>query len=233
MASRNRQGQLNWPTVQPARVPVPGMHALGINSPTKNRDGYFFVPASAKAEIPMPLAICFHGAGGDGKGALSLFREQAEERGILLLAPDSREHTWDLLIGGFGPDVEFLNRALEVVCRAAPIDPDRVAISGFSDGASYALTLGIANGRLFSHIIAFSPGFAIPELAQDSPKIFISHGTQDRVLSIERCSRVIVPRLRRAGLDVVYREFEGPHTVPLDIANEAVEWFLGSRADVP
>ncbi len=30
---------------------------------------------------------------------------------------------------------------------------------GFSDGASYALSLGVPNGDLFTHIVAFSPGF--------------------------------------------------------------------------
>lgn len=94
------------------------------------------------------------------------------------------------------------------------------------DGASYALTLGIANGLLFSHILAFSPRFTLPELRQDSPKVFLSHGTDDRVLPIQRCSRVIVPQLRRAGLDVTYREFEGLHTLPLEIANKVVAWFL-------
>jgi hypothetical protein len=28
---------------------------------------------------------------------------------------------------------------------------------------------------------------------------------------------------------VRYREFEGPHTVPPDIAREAVDWFLGTE----
>jgi phospholipase/carboxylesterase len=58
------------------------------------------------------------------------------------------------------------------------------------------------------------------------PHIYISHGTHDAVLPIERCSRRLVPILERAGYDVKYHEFDGPHTIPPDIAREAVEWFV-------
>jgi phospholipase/carboxylesterase len=56
------------------------------------------------------------------------------------------------------------------------------------------------------------------------PRLFVSHGTRDAVLPVSRCSRRIVPEAERAGYEVRYREFEGPHTVPADIAREAAEW---------
>jgi predicted esterase len=39
-----------------------------------------------------------------------------------------------------------------------------------------------------------------------------------------------VSELRRAGYRVRYREFEGGHEVPPDIADEALRWFLGAEA---
>jgi predicted esterase len=104
-----------------------------------------------------------------------------------------------------------------------------VAIEGFSDGATYAVSVGITNGDLFSHVVAFSPGFAAPAAQEDMPTIFMSHGTHDSVLPVDACSRSIVPRLERAGYEVVYREFEGGHSVPKTIAREAVEWFLSPQ----
>jgi phospholipase/carboxylesterase len=98
-------------------------------------------------------------------------------------------------------------------------------VGGFSDGASYALSLGIINGELFSHVLAFSPGFMAPTAQAGKPRFYISHGTEDRVLPIERCSRRIVPQLKRAEYDVVYKEFDGPHTIPADIVRESVKWF--------
>jgi predicted esterase len=99
-----------------------------------------------------------------------------------------------------------------------------VAVGGFSDGASYALSLGLANGYLFTHIIAFSPGFMAPSRLQGRPLIFISHGNHDQVLPVES-TRKIVEELRHAGYDVTYHEFNGPHTVPPAIILEAFEWF--------
>jgi phospholipase/carboxylesterase len=105
------------------------------------------------------------------------------------------------------------------------VDPVRVGVGGYSDGASYALSLGLANGDLFSHVLAFSPGFLAPAGQTGAPRTFVSHGTRDGWLPIDRCSRRIVPRLQRAGYEVRYREFEGGHVVPPAIAREAAAWF--------
>ena len=78
-------------------------------------------------------------------------------------------------------------------------------------------------------MLAFSPGFMAPAGQVGSPRIFISHGTRDEVLPIERCSRQIVPQLRRAGYDVRYRDFEGGHAVPSAATHEAVGWFAAEQ----
>jgi phospholipase/carboxylesterase len=107
------------------------------------------------------------------------------------------------------------------------IDPRRIALGGFSDGASYALSLGLSNGGLFQTILAFSPGFMAPVGIEDQPGVFISHGTADEVLPIGVCGR----RVRRAlashpRLRLEYREFEGPHTVPAAMKEAALRFFL-------
>ncbi len=155
-----------------------------------------------------------------------MLRSLADATGLLLLAPASRDRTWDLLVDRrYGPDLDLINRALELTFSRYAVDPERVAIGGFSDGASYALSLGITNGDLFTHVIAFSPGFMPPAGRRGSPRIFVSHGRRDGVLPIDRCSRRIVPQLERAGYDVLYREFDGGHTISSEIALEAVGWF--------
>ena len=90
-------------------------------------------------------------------------------------------------------------------------------------------SLGITNGDLFAHVLAFSPGFMMPAGQRGSPRVFVSHGTCDEVLPIDRCSRRIVPQLERAGYDTRYREFEGGHTVPPEVAREAVGWFVAEQ----
>ena len=185
-----------------------------------------FVPPGLRADRPAPLIVSLHGAGSRGSTIASAgLLEAAERTGALVLAPDSRGPTWDVLMGGFGPDVDFIDAALDGVFEAVAVDPRRLIISGFSDGASYALSLGLGNGDLFSHVLAFSPGFMAPGERIGKPRLFLSHGTGDLVLPIDACSRRIVPQVRRAGYDVTYREFDGPHTVPSEVAREAVEWF--------
>ena len=138
----------------------------------------------------------------------------AEAHGIVVLAPDSRGGTWDVIREDYGEDVAFIDRALGEVFHTCRIDPARITLAGFSDGASYALSLGLLNGALFRDIIAFSPGFAMPAQSEDAPSIFISHGREDPVLPIERCGRRIAVRLRSLGYAVDYREFSGGHVVP-------------------
>jgi len=194
------------------------------------RDSYLYVPTAYRAERPAPLVLLLHGAGGHARKGLELLRSLADATGLILLAPASHEHTWDLLVGRrYGADATLIDRALEHTFSRYAVDPARLAIGGFSDGASYALSLGITNGDLFTHVIAFSPGFMAPAGHAGFPHVFISHGTRDRVLPMGRCSRRIVPELERGGYDVRYREFDGGHTIPPEIASEAVGWFTRRR----
>ncbi len=192
-------------------------------SATRPNESWLYVPRNVKQ--PAPLIITLHGAGGRGARALEHMRDDADSIGAILIAPDSIDRTWDVIIDDLGPDVEQIDAKLEIVFDAFAIDVDRIAVSGFSDGASYALTLGVMNGDLFTHVIAFSPGFLVAPVQVGTPRIFISHGTQDEILPIDRCSRRLAPALKRAGYDVTYREFDGGHTVTAAVARAAMDWF--------
>jgi predicted esterase len=208
------------PSTPGSATPEPGEHRLGLNGA---RDATLYIPHRAVANVPMPLMVMLHGAGGSARSVSFTF-PLAEERGVVILAPESRASTWDAIRGEFGPDVAFIDRALRETFQRVRLDTARLAIGGFSDGASYALSLGIPNGDLFTHVIAFSPGFVVPVPPAGRPAVFVSHGTQDQVLPIDVTSRRIVPQLREAGYQVTFREFEGPHRVPDAIAREALEW---------
>jgi phospholipase/carboxylesterase len=216
------EGRLLARPGRPTETVLPGLHALNLDP---NRDALLYVPAGYRPEQPAPFVVSLHGAGGNETSGLYPLRDLADEAGLILLSPASRLPTWDVLRGGYGPDVAFIDRALVAAFARCAVDMDRLAVAGFSDGASYALSLGITNGDLFRHVMAFSPGFMAPADQRGEPRIFISHGVKDQVLAIDRTSRRIVPQLERAGYDVQYREFDGPHTVPPEIAREALEWF--------
>ena len=203
-----------------ARTSGTGSRPLALE---RRRDAILQLPAKA-GTTPLPLLVLLHGAGGGGAGILRRLGSMADEAGVAVLAPDSRDTTWDAIGGDLGPDVIFLNRVLERVFETTAVDPARVSVGGFSDGATYALTLGLVNGDLFRRVVAFSPGFVIQGTPHGKAKFFLSHGTRDEILPIDRCSRRIVPALQKAGFDVTFREFDGGHTIPPEIAREGMRW---------
>jgi len=189
------------------------------------KDGLVYVPAGYHPERPAPLMLSLHGARGGSRGAVAPLVALADQHGWILVAPDSRQRTWDVVLGEFGPDVEWIDEALESVFRRYAIDPQLLAAEGFSDGGSYALSLGLVNGDLFTHVIAFSPGLVVAEERHGKPRVYLSHGTDDPVLPIDLCGRRIGRQLRRLGYDLEYHEFDGGHTVPPEIARQAAAWF--------
>jgi phospholipase/carboxylesterase len=209
----------------------PGEHPLGLDS---GRDGRIYLPASYTPDREHPLLVLLHGAYTNGAGWLRSYAPRADATGVVLLATDSRYITWDVLlanlgpghdpVGGFGPDIEFLDGALAWTFDRCAIDPTRLWLAGFSDGASYALTLGLANGDLFGRTIAHSPGTIVPVNHYGAPRFFVSHGTRDDVLPIDQCSRRLVPELQREGYDVTYSEFGGGHEISPEIADESFAW---------
>ncbi len=131
MAGNNEQteGRL-WarPTKLIGMAPV-GLQPLMLGAA---RESYLYVPGTYRAERPAPLVLLLHGAGGHARQGLDLLRSLADEAGVVLLAPASREYTWDLLVGRrYGPDVTIVDRALERVFSRYAVDTARIAAGGF------------------------------------------------------------------------------------------------------
>jgi phospholipase/carboxylesterase len=205
----------------PTSKPVLGKSSLGLAT---GRDGLLYVPASYEAAVPAPLVLMLHGAGQSAEIGIRPFLPLADAAGAILVAPDSRGSTWDFLYGPYGADVAFIDRALTHAFERCAVDPARIVIEGFSDGASYALSLGLTNGDFFSRIVAFSPCILAPAARVGRPKIFISHGTNDRILPIDNCGRRLAAQLGSTGYEVEFHEFTGPHMVPPDMARAAMQW---------
>lgn len=211
----------------PSRMPVTGsVQDLGIGG---GRDGILYVPTTYTPENPMPLFVALHGAGGEARNWAS-YPDRAEARGMILLAIDSRNRTWDVVTDGlFGPDARFLDEALAYTFERCAVDPQHIALGGFSDGASYALSLGVANGDLFNNLIAYSPGFITPgRPLTGMPRIFISHGRQDGVLPFNGSDQGLVPSMKSSGYDVTFHPFDGGHEVPPDVSAAALDWWLAT-----
>lgn len=192
-----------------------GIHKLAFPD---QRQAVLYIPAQTGQALP--LLVLLHGARGQHGGADAAALRYAVREQVLLLIPEARGTSWDMFRGGYGPDMDFLDQALKWVMRRHEVDADAITLAGFSDGASYALSVGLMNGELFSDILAFSPGCMLPNARCASPRIFISHGTGDAVLAVER-GQSLATQLANEGYQVHYAEFDGGHLVPPAVAEAA------------
>jgi predicted esterase len=190
--------------------------------------GLLLVPDTYQPETPAALVVLLHGAGGKPESILPVMRDEALANGTLVMVPKSVGFTWDMIERSrYSVDLARIELGLQRVFREYSVDPARVSIAGFSDGASYALSVGLSNGEFFHRIAAFSPGFVAASELRGKPGVFISHGTQDTVLPIDIGGRYITEQLRKEDYVVDYREFEGPHGVPRTLAQDAFHFLTG------
>ncbi|MBM7488798.1 putative esterase [Micromonospora luteifusca] len=215
-----RHGRLTTRRHQPVTQAPTGL--VPMNGPDGERLAMAYAPEPATDASAYRLVLLLHGAGGSARQGLDLLLPVADAHHLLLVAPQSSAASWDLIAGGFGADVARIDGLLATAFDGYPVRD--VTLGGFSDGASYALSLGLANGDLIDALLAFSPGFAAPPATHGRPRIFVSHGVDDRVLPIDVCSRRLVPHLHGLGYDVTYQEFQGGHEIPTPIRDTATTW---------
>lgn len=217
----------------PSSALTPGAHALGLGGA---RDGLLYVPQNYTGADAIPLIVVLHGLGGN-VGELNkievmpMVPETADTFGVAFLFPESRAMSplgWDRSNGSFGPDIAFLDTAIGQTFTRLNVSPNRIAVWGFSDGASYSLSMGLCNGDLFSHVAAFSPEYMSPPEPVGQPKVFVSHGRSDPFIPVATSRDGIVPELRNRGYAVDYVEVDGGHTIDPGARAQAIAAFLGA-----
>jgi phospholipase/carboxylesterase len=229
-------------TAEPGRIVIPAKSSTQTASAglqrLSGRNGLLYIP-TGHAE-PLPLLVLLHKAGGSASEWFSgreSFAPYADKGRFIILAPESPRPTWGTGPKNWGYDYVAINRALEEAFTRCAIDRNRIAIGGFSDGGSYALSLGLANGDMFSYVIAFSPGFIVRAQARGRldnnnqvriPLVYIAHGLGDNVLPIASTSRVFVSSLRKNGYNVEFFEFSGGHHLSRQVADQAMNWLTAA-----
>lgn len=202
----------------------PGLTRLALD---RRRDALAYAPPGLRQ--PAPLIVLLHGAGQAADGMVDAFRAHADRLGFAILAPQSTEVTWPVGRPLGGGEIAMIDAALAALFARLRVDPARIAIGGFSDGASYALSLGFANGGLFSDVLAFSPGgFEGGEVRVPRARVFIGHGRSDRILPFSNAA-AMVSLFRRAGYDVAFHPFDGGHVMTAAELDAALARFLRGR----
>lgn len=174
----------------------------------------------------LPAMILMHGVSGIG-GNMDDWSQHLNSMGVATLVVDGftgRGLPHGMAPGAPSPGARIVDayRALDLLTKHPRIDPDRIAIMGFSHGGwaalysslkRFARMHGSADGRAFAAHIVFYPGCVQTCLEGDDivdKPIRIFHGSADDQLPVAAC-REYAARLRKAGKDVVLTEYAGAH----------------------
>jgi phospholipase/carboxylesterase len=194
---------------------------------------FLLTPDEIDFERRYPLVVVLHGAGRQDEILAKALRDEPERRQALFLIPRSVLPTWDLIASDGRPDLDFLEHALDLVWRRYPVDPRRVALLGYSDGASYGLSVGLSNPRVFSAVMGWAAGFKIIDRSaigpdDEKPRVLLEYGSHDPLFPFEQVAVPMRDDLRARGYDLEFRVDEGGRHWPSgDFQREALDWFFG------
>ncbi len=193
-----------------------------------------FVPPTYQASRAYPLVVCLHGFGFTGEEYLERWRPRLGEH-YLLACPTYPSGAW------------FTRRAEELVLetirqaeRRYHVDPDRVFLTGMSNGGIGAWLIGTHHAPLFAGLAPMASGLddvLMPFLAnlRNTP-VYIIHGAKDQVMPVD-LSRSIARELDVLGYPYVYREHQrehpmaGGHYFPREELPDLVAWFNRQRRE--
>ena len=178
------------------------------------------------------LVVCLHGAGFTGEAYLERWQVRLG-KDYVLACPTVPTGAW------FTRGAEELVLAtIHSVQRRYHIDPDRVFLTGMSNGGIGTWVIGMHDAPLFAGLAPMASGLdkvLMPFLANlRSMPIYIIHGSKDEVMPVE-LSRSIAKELTRLGYPYVYREHDrehpvaGGHFFPREELPELVTWFNAQR----
>lgn len=183
------------PTLE-KRVPAQ-QHRVGISHhpPSSNHGAYsLYVPENYDPQHHWPLIIALHGAGGANDEYLLTWLRPAKSKGYIVLAPKSLGLTW--AIEKPEPDVVSVTSTLMALRERYAIDPDRILVTGLSDGGTFSYALSASRPNLFGAVAPVAgvlPPWLDMQKAVTLPFLII-HGSQDFIFP------VAVARLAHATL---------------------------------
>ena len=180
-----------------------------------------------------PAVFVLHGRGADEEDLLPVARHLPEDLQVISLrAPDPLQggYTWyelDLSAGGLEssqPDAADFRRSLDLVAESVDaaveshaLDPDRIGLLGFSQGAITSLSLVLEAPDRYAWVAALHGYLAdahsdiAPDGIEGKP-VFVGAGAGDRVIPESR-SAAAADRFEEIGAAVTRGSYPGGHGI--------------------
>src|SRR5258708_30724918 len=180
--------------------------------------------------------MSLHGGSGNGRGFRWSWLPAARSLGAILVAPTatrSNGNTWALM--GEDTDTPNLARILDFVQARWNIDPDRLLLTGMSDGGTFCYVSGLESASPFTHLAPVAATFhplmaemADAERLRGLP-VYLVHGRLDWMFPVQVAQQT-QQLLSAAGADVTYRELDDlSHTYPREMNAPILSWLRGER----
>lgn len=191
-----------------------------------------FVPQTYRPNKAYGLVVCLHGAGFSGDAYLERWQARLGED-YVLACPTYPGGAW------FTRRAEDLVLAtIRSVQRRYHVDPDRIFLTGMSNGGIGTWLIGMHQAPTFAGIAPMAGGLdevLLPFLANlQSTPVYMIHGAKDQVMPVES-SRIISRELAGLGYPHIYREHQrehpmaGGHFFPREELPALVSWFDAQR----
>ncbi|MFI7425645.1 alpha/beta hydrolase family esterase [Micromonospora sp. NPDC049836] len=173
----------------PAERPAAGDHRLTLSHGGVSRSYLLHAPPGYDPARPTPLVIALHFFPGSGAAMRELagLDARADRENFLVAYPDGRDGGFNALICcGSADDVGFLAALTDHLVDAWRADPDRVYLTGISNGGDLSFRAAVEGNGRFAAIGVVSGGYSGPLTEPDSyvPKQPVSVitfvGGQDR-----------------------------------------------------
>ncbi len=193
----------------------------------------------------LPTLIALHGYGANAQDLLGLHPHLAGGR-LLMICPQAPIQvepgfygfSWSQLTppGGVADPaaiehaVGLVRDFVDFALDAYPVDPDRVALLGFSQGGGMAYRIAFQEPARFAGLAALSTRLPA-ELFADAPPspavaalpLLIQHGADDPTASVEG-GRESRDRLQALGLEPDYREYPMGHEISGASSSDLAAW---------
>ena len=225
-----------------ARLAEPAQQDTGIlhdhNEPGSRGGFSLYVPEYYTPDRAWPLVMALHGGSGNGRGFLWSWLRDARSHGAILIAPTATgspptKSTWALM--GEDTDSPNLARILDIVRSRCNVDPDRLLLTGMSDGGTFCYVSGLESASPFTHLAPVAATFhplmaemANAERLRGLP-VFLVHGRLDWMFPVQ-VARQTRDALAAAGAEITYREIDDlSHCYPREMNASILSWLSGKR----
>lgn len=206
------------------------------------KDKLFKDPPYTKIDGPqtdgkkkLPLLVLLHGEAENSSSISDIWKTVAQKHNLVIAAPQGQ-----YLIGEghyqWGSRLEAQDAVLKAIDQAKekyPIDQEKIYLMGFSQGASYSLTIGLSNPERFAGIIAISPRYlhrlvdkSLENAKTRSIALYLANGENEdpHLLANNRLAKDL---LTKAGLKTELKLYRNTgHAFPSNLAEEMEKAFL-------